>query len=221
MRLPLLLLVPSLLAGCGARVLWTGDDDAATDGVVEPMSIWDEVPCPGYFDGLTCPPGCPVRVPGENLPQVPGAVYCAPPCGKDKSCPIGTDCYEGRCLFVYEDITSCRPDTGNVNDLEYCAPAENGSVLCAPFHIESGACPYDSCYAPFALPDGTNFCTIDCRFNAGANADNPCVSGADCPWESPLPDGRVLCLPICESDADCFGGLTCADAICQWPAAAR
>jgi hypothetical protein len=27
-------------------------------------------------------------------------------------------------------------------------------------------------------------------------------------------------LPICESDADCIGGLTCKDGSCQWPAIA-
>jgi hypothetical protein len=75
-------------------------------------------------------------------------------------------------------------------------------------------CPYNGCYAPLELPDGTTFCTIDCAF---ADVNNPCVVGAACPLNSPLPDGRVLCLPICESDADCFGGLTCIQEVCQGP----
>jgi hypothetical protein len=223
MRLPLFLLISACGLGCGARVLWTGEDGQPGNGggstTAEPMGIWDEVPCPGYFDGLTCPPGCPVRVYGDSDPQLPGHVYCASACSVDEDCPTGTACFEDRCLFPGTDVQSCRPNTGLVVGLEYCAPWANGLVRCAPFQTDDGTCandPDDGCSAKLDLPDGTTFCTLDC---AAYNIGNPCVSGALCPWDSPpLPDGRTLCLPICESDADCFGGLTCTDGVCQWPA---
>jgi hypothetical protein len=189
------------------------------------MGPWDEVPCPGYFDGAFCPEGCPLRVEEHADLGPPGKTYCAGPCLDGGTCPLGLTCYEDKyCVFgpCDPDPWDCRRDTACYSDLPFCAPSTGILVACAPFRVDDApkfACPDGGCPATLELPDGTTFCTLDCAF---ADPNNPCVQGALCPWDSPpLPDGRTLCLPICESDADCFGGLTCTDGVCQWPAAMR
>jgi hypothetical protein len=237
MRLSFLALSLCVFVGCGGIVVWPGDEAQPNEGGsaaagpapggstgVNSMGIWDEVACPGYFDevpgaieGLGCPAGCPVWLDERGPePGLANKLYCAAACGVDNSCPLGTECFDGLCLFRCTGVATCRPETACFFDIDYCAPEVNGLVPCGPYLTE-GSCA-NGCYASLELPDGSNFCTIDCAY---AVEGVFCVAGATCAWDAPpLPDGRKLCLPICESDADCIGGLTCKDGSCQWPAIA-
>ena len=120
------------------------------------------------------------------------------------SCASNADCRDGwACLFGVCDPLCTRDDqclTGTCNLYTgFCGPIANpdaGGVLAACTRRED--CRSDLCH------DAIGYCATFCSVEIGG-----CPEEAHCIGVDPADPGAGLCMPRCETSADCEGGLEC------------